>query len=208
MAGLLYLQASPRKGRSYCLRAADAFVEAYRQAHPGDEVSTINLFQRDLIAFDGLAVQAKYTILHGRDHTDDEAAAWGAVEALIEEFKAADKYLLAAPMWNFSIPYRLKQYIDILVQPGYTFSYSPEQGYRGLVLGRPICICYSRGGDYSGDFASFDLQKKYLETIFGFMGFTDLRSVVIEPTLMGGPEVAKEALDSGIDKARQIAGDF
>lgn len=51
-------------------------------------------------------------------------------------------------MWNFGIPYRLKQYIDILVQPGYTFSYSPEQGYTGLV-NKPAAVVYARGGDYS-----------------------------------------------------------
>ena len=55
----------------------------------------------------------------------------------IEQFVNADKFLLAIPMWNFGIPYRLKQYLDVILQPGYTFSFSPETGYSGLVTGKP-----------------------------------------------------------------------
>ena len=52
---------------------------------------------------------------------------------MIERFKGADKYLFSLPMWNFGIPYKLKHYIDVLVQPTYTFSFSPKEGYKGLV---------------------------------------------------------------------------
>ncbi|MGE5838392.1 MAG: FMN-dependent NADH-azoreductase, partial [Deltaproteobacteria bacterium] len=148
MSRLLYIQASPRIERSYSIAAADAFVSAYKQANPKDEVITMNLFRKDLLAFDGLAVQAKYTILHGLKHTAEELAAWKEVEEIIAEFKSADKFVMAVPMWNFGIPYRLKQYVDILVQPGYTFSFSPKEGYKGLVLGKPVFIAYSRGGAY------------------------------------------------------------
>lgn len=120
MNKLLYIKASPRSGRSHSIAVADAFIESYRKSHPGDEILTVDLFEKDLPGFDGLAVNAKYTILHGEEHTREELLAWRAVEEVIEEFKAANKYLFAVPMWNFGIPYRLKQYIDLLVQPTYT----------------------------------------------------------------------------------------
>lgn len=113
-------------------------------------------------------------------------------------------------MWNFSIPYRLKHYIDILVQPTYTFSFSPEEGYKGLVTGKPVFISYSRGGEYpvGSESEGFDFQTRYLEMISGFIGFTDIRSVVTEPTLMGGPDAAKEKREQAIDKAKEMARDF
>ena len=55
-------------------------------------------------------------------------------------------------MWNFSIPYRLKHYLDIIIQPTYTFSYTPETSYQGLVTGKPIFIAYARGGAISDGF--------------------------------------------------------
>lgn len=210
MAKVLYIKASPREGRSYALAVADAFVEAYRAAHPSDEVKTLDAFKANLPAFDGLAVQAKYTILHGQKHTPEELAAWKAVETVIADFKAADKYVLAVPMWNFGIPYRLKHYLDVLIQPGYTFSYDPATGYTGMVTGKPVFVAYARGGEYPvgtpGE--AFDFQKKYLELALGFIGLTDIKSVVIEPTLMGGPDVAAAKQADAIVKAQAIAKTF
>src|SRR4030042_5703588 len=193
MSKLLYIQASPRIERSYSIAVADAFVSTYKQANPKDEIVTMNLFKKELPSFDGLTVQAKYTILHGQKHSPEELAAWRTVEDLIAEFKSADKYVMAVPMWNFGIPYRLKQYLDILVQPTYTFSFSPQEGYKGLVLGKPIFVAYSRGGAYPKGRAeeAFDLQTKYFQLALGFIGFTDIRTLVVEPTL-AGPEVVKQ----------------
>lgn len=209
MSSLLYLQASPRGARSYSIAAADAFVAAYRDQHPGDEIRVVNLFDLDLPAFDGAALNAKYAILGGQAHSIDEAEAWQAVESVIRRFTSADKYVLAVPMWNFSVPYRLKQFIDVLVQPGYTFSYSPEEGYKGLVTGKPIFIAYARGGEYpAGNPAeSMDLQSKYLELILGFIGFTDIRRVFVEPTL-SDPAAAEATRTAGIRAAREAAGAF
>ncbi len=149
MATLLCIKASPRIERSKSSTVADAFIEAYKDTHPDDTVNTINLFQADLPVFDGLAVQAKYTILHGKQHTEQELTAWKDIEKVIEEFKSADKYVLSLPMWNFGIPYRLKQYIDILVQPGYTFGFDDSGNYQGLVKDKPLLAIYARGGDFS-----------------------------------------------------------
>jgi FMN-dependent NADH-azoreductase len=210
MSKLLYIQASPRSGRSHSIAVADAFVESYRKNNPDDEIVTLDIFKADLLPFDGLAVQAKYTILHGQKHSQEELDAWKAVEAVIEEFTSADKYVMAVPMWNFSIPYRLKHYIDIIVQPGYTFSYTPEEGYKGLVTGKPIFIAYARGGEYppGTNYEAFDLQKRYLELILGFMGFTDIRAVAVDPTLMGGPDVGKAKREAAIEQAKQMGRDF
>ena len=207
---LLYIQASPRGKRSYCIAVADAFVKAYRQKHPDDEIVTLNVFDTVIPEFDGLAVQAKYTILHGKQHSKEELQAWKEVEKVIEQFISANKYVLAVPMWNFSIPYRLKQYIDLLVQPGYTFSYSEDTGYQGLVVGKPMLVVYARGGEYpaESEAEAFDLQTKYIELIFGFMGFEDICSVVVEPTLQGGPDVAAVRHQEAIDGVKEMATDF
>ena len=210
MSKLLYIQASPRGQRSHCITVADAFIEAYKQKHPDDKIVTLNVFDASIPSFDGLAVQAKYTILHGRSHSEEELEVWKNVEKVIEQFTSADKYVLAVPMWNFSIPYRLKQYIDLLVQPGYTFSFSEDKGYKGLVVGKPMLAVYARGGEYpdSSKAEAFDLQKKYVELIFGFMGFEDMRSLVVEPTLQGGPDVAGVKRQGAIEKVKEIAEVF
>jgi FMN-dependent NADH-azoreductase len=69
---------------------------------------------------------------------------------------------------------------------------------------------YGRGGEYplNSEAEPFDLQKKYVELIFGFMGFEDIRSVVVKPTLQGGPDVAEAKRQKAINKAREMATAF
>lgn len=210
MANLLYVQASPLLDISYSIRVANAFVDTYRAARPGDTVSTLNVCSADLPEFGDLTARAKYAIMHGKQYSGEQLAAWKTVEAVIADFKSAQRFVFAVPMWNFGIPYRLKQYIDILVQPTYTFSYSAAEGYKGLVQGSKAFVAYARGGEYpeGTEYAAFDFQKRYLELILRFIGIADVQSVVVEPTLMSGPVAAQTKLDEAIVKARQIAKTF
>jgi FMN-dependent NADH-azoreductase len=209
MSELLYIKASPMGELSFSIAAADAFIAAYRKVNPQDTIWTLDIFKEPLPAFDFAAASAKYKIMHGKDHSQKDKEVWGKVVKVIEQFKSADKYVFAVPMWNFSIPYRLKQYIDIIVQPGYTFN-STAAGYDGLVKNKPVFIAYARGGEYKpgGPAEAFDLQKRYLELVLGFMGLTDIRSLVVEPTLASGPDTAQRAKAQAIEKAKQSAADF
>ncbi len=210
MSRILYIKASPIQERSYSAAAADAFVEAYKKANPKDEAKVLDLFAAKLPAFDGAAVSGKYKIMHGKPHSAEEKTAWEKVVAVIEEFKSADKYVMAVPMWNFSIPYRLKHYIDIIVQPGQTFSVDSTGNYKGLVTGKPAFVVYARGGEYvAGTPAEqFDLHSKYFDLILRFIGFTDIRSIMVEPTLAAGPAVAEQKRSAAIEQAKRMAGEF
>ncbi len=87
MSKLIYIQASPREDRSYSRAVADAFIDSYRKKNPDDEVDTLNLFKEDLPPFDGLALQAKYTILNGQVHSSEEKVAWAGIETIILHVK-------------------------------------------------------------------------------------------------------------------------
>ncbi|MBI5142809.1 MAG: NAD(P)H-dependent oxidoreductase [Nitrospirae bacterium] len=209
MAKLLYICASPMGERSYSTRAADAFVAAYRKAHTGDTVETLNLWKADLPEFDLTTASGKYAILHGKSHSAEEAAAWQGVVKAIDHFKSFDKYLISSPMWNFGLPYRLKHYLDIIIQPGLTFSFDPATGYTGLVTGKPVMLVLARGGEYPAGTpaAAYDHQRPYLELLMGFIGFTDIRAAVIEPTL-AGPDKAEASLAAAVASLAKAAEGF
>ncbi len=208
MATLLYIESSPRKTRSKSITAAKAFLEAYKTSHPNDHIVTIDLWEKKLPEFDGFTIDAKYQVLHGQGFSPEQHQAWQAVVDLCEEFKAADKYVISLPMWNFGIPYKLKHYIDVIAQPGQTFRYDPATGYSGLVTGKPITIIYARGGDYSSDETKgIDFQKGYLDFLLGFIGFKDVQSILVEPTLAAPDDVRKTEADA-ISQARKLAATF
>lgn len=187
MKKLLYIESSPRKNRSASIEVAKSFLSDYKNKFPDHLIETIDLWQTELPPFDGDVINAKYTIMHQQSQTEEQRKAWRKVEEIIAKFKNADQYLISLPMWNFGIPYKLKHYIDLLVQPSYTFTFSPDEGYKGLITGKPVVLVYARGGSYGigSGLEDLDLQKKYMETVLRFIGFTDIRSIVIEPTLAG-----------------------
>jgi len=210
MARLLYIEASPRKERSASINIAKTFIDEYRKHHPNDTVETLDLWKTDLPPFDGETINAKYAILHGETKTDSQEKAWVSVETIISTFKSADKYLFSLPMWNFGIPYKLKHYLDILIQPSYTFSFSPETGYSGLIAGKPVALVYARGGAYAAgsETEGLDFQKQYMELALGFIGFTDIKSIVAEPLLMSSPEEKDAIMENAKARAGEIAKTF
>ena len=208
MPKLLYIESSPRKDRSKSINIARKFIETYRAKNPADTVETLDLWASPLPEFDGATIDAKYQVMQGKGHTPEQAAAWSTVVKICDHFKSADKYLISLPMWNFGIPYKLKHYIDVLTQPGQVFNYSPETGYSGLVTGKPVVVVYARGGAYGSDQAKgMDFQRTYMELLLGFIGFTDIRAVVIEPTTGAPADVAKTEA-AAIQTAQAMAGGF
>lgn len=208
MSKLLYIESSPRGERSKSSQVANAFVEAYKKANPEDTVEHINLWKVSLPSFDGDMLEAKYAVLTGQDQTPEQEAAWKTVSDMAEVFSSADKYLVSVPMWNFSIPYKLKHYIDIITQPGLTFSFSPEDGYNGLVSGKAVVV-YARGGAYSeGSGAeAYDLQTKSFGMHLGFMGITDQTNIIVEPSL-AAPDDVQTTVAKAVEKAVEVAASF
>src|SRR6476661_3812512 len=199
MSKLLYIEASPRKSRSKSIEVANLFLSTLQKANSAVEVDKLDLWSTELPSFDGATVEAKYAVLQGQPHTPEQAKAWKRVTEVIERFKSADSYLFSLPMWNFGVPYVLKHYIDVIVQPGLTFSFSPSEGYKGLVTGKKAVAVYARGGDYGPGTGAegYDLQSKALGGILGFIGLTDVTSIFVEPTL-----AAPAQTEAAINKAK------
>src|ERR1700722_11923577 len=202
MSKLLYIESSPRKSRSRSIEVAKVFLAELQKSHPSIEIDKLDLWATDLPPFDGHTVEAKYAVMHGQPHTPDQAKAWNRVEAVIERFKSADGYLFSLPMWNFGIPYVLKHLIDVIVQPGLTFSFSPAEGYKGLVTNKKGVVVYARGGAYGPGTGAegYDLQTKTLGGILGFIGITDVTNIIVEPTLAAPADV-----ETTVAKAKELA---
>ncbi len=202
MSKILYIEVSPRKDRSASIEVAQSFLKAYQDENTVNQTETLDLWELKLPEFNGDTINAKYRVMHGEDPNSEEIAAWEAITKYADQFKAADHYLISTPMWNFSIPYKLKHYIDIISQPGLTWAFSPEEGYQGLVTGKSATLILARGGEYSSsdELAAMDFQKPYLEMILGFIGITEIKTILIEPTLID-PETKTQAILSAIEQA-------
>ena len=202
MSALLYVESSPRGADSYSSQAADLFLDALPD---GVAVEHLDLFSGNLPEFGAVAAAAKYKVMRGEALSPAEEDAWSAVVALVEQFKAADHYLFAVPMWNFGVPYKLKQYIDLITHPGLTFNPRPD-GMEGLAGGDAVVI-YSRGGNYGpkdGQPDPYDHQSPYLQAWLGLVGVDPVAEVAVQGT-MRPPVGADNHLDPVRDRLEELA---
>ena len=205
---ILHIIASPRKNNSNTLAISKEFLNALISTSDDLTVETVDLFNEELPTVAGDNIETKYTILVGGKIDPAHQESWKNIEVLIEHFLDADLILISSPMWNLSIPYALKYYIDCLVQPGYTFGYDEEGAYP-MVLGKRMVVITSRGGDYSSrsPMHPYDFQEPYLRAIFGFIGITDIKFINAQP-IDTGPEMRAAAMATAYSEARSIAGEF
>jgi len=198
-----YIECSPRGERSHSTKIAQAYIEQAKKNIPDLELNHINPWSLNLPEFDGDMLNAKYSVISGTDPSADEVSAWSNVKNIFDEFNNADHYLFSVPMWNFNIPYKLKHYIDIITQPGMSWSYTPEDGYKGLMTDKTATIIYATGDGYGEGtgFESFDMQKPYVNLWLTFLGFKKIERVVVDRTLFDAETAEKNALDVALKLA-------
>jgi FMN-dependent NADH-azoreductase len=185
MTRLLLIEASPRKSLSRSSEGGRIFLEEFRKCRPDVAIDRLDLWTTELPEFNGARISAKYAKLAGRALDENEEKAWSTIASIVDRLRRADAVLIATPMWNFGIPYKLKHWIDLITQPGLTFSFTPQVGYRPLLPAKPTIVILSSAGDYSAD-ASFgrpDLATPYLWAALAFIGLTKLTFVPIGPTV-------------------------
>jgi len=205
MRKLLHIIATPREEESRTLLVSDAFLEVVRQAHSDWVIDELELAKEDLPQLTSRRVDGKYTLLSGGELFGTQKEQWQEIIAHIERFLSADVYLITTPMWNFSIPYNLKQYIDIIMQPRFLFRYT-KTGVEGLVKGKKMFVVTSRGGDYrSPEMKKLDFQEPYLRAVFGFAGIEDITFIIAQPMDMGD-KLREEKIGEAQRQAQESAG--
>ena len=205
MANLLYVESSPRKQRSASIEVARVFLDAYRESHSGHTVETIDVWNLALPEFDGAAIEAKYAGIEGRERSDEQKKIWKTIQSLARPFREADTILISAPMWNWSIPYKLKHLIDVVSQKDILFTFD-ERGLLGLLTGKKAVLVLAKGVDYAPESAShsWDVQTPYLTVWLNSVGITDIAHVPVEKTLFG-PEVDQGSRDAAKARAVEVA---
>lgn len=207
MATLFHLIAHPSPDTSRTVRIAREFVKTYREHHPEDTILTLDLFQEGIPLLEAPHITAMFSPDKGR-LGGKEKEAWDEIRRRVDQFKEGDKFVVTSPMWNFSVPPVLRNYIDHVSQAGYTFRYT-EKGPIGLMNHQPLAIINTRGGRYSEPpMDQFELCVRYLRSIFGFLGLRPTVEIVAEGLDMAGPDERERLIEEALRKAREAAETF
>ena len=183
---ILQINSSARSTGSASTRLADALVARVLAAHPDAAVVRRDLSAEPHPVLDEPTLQALFTPADQR--SAEQAARIALDDALIAQVQAADVIVVGAPMYNFGITVQLKSWFDAIARANVTFKYT-EKGPVGLLSGKKVLVGLSRGGLHRG--SATDSQVPYLNTMFGFLGLSDVQYVYAEGMGMGPEAVAK-----------------
>jgi FMN-dependent NADH-azoreductase len=211
MAKVLYITSNPKTTeQSYSLAVGKAFLEAYSKERPNDEITNLDLYEIDIPyidtdVFNGWGKLQKGTAFE--QLSTDEKDKVSRINTLTEQFTSADKYVFVTPLWNFSIPPRMKAYIDNICIAGKTFKYT-EQGPVGLLTDKKAVHIQARGGIYSeGPAKEMEFGDRYIRAILTFVGVPDIESIIVEG-MAQMPNEAENIKARAIEKAKDVAKNF
>ena len=203
---LLHVDSSILGANSVSRQLSHEVVDALVAADPTLEVTTRDLAAQPLPHLDVANLPTSHPIAQAADKESGAAPSPARLEsqAALEEFLAADVVVVGAPMYNFTVPSQLKAWIDRICIPGATFKYGAN-GPEGLVQGKRVVVVAARGGFYGqgSPFSAFQHLESYLESVFGFLGVTDLKVIMAEG-LAAGPDNRKNAVDAAVAAARDL----
>lgn len=208
MSNVLFIKANNRPAdQAVSVKLYDAFVAAYKEAHPQDAVTELDLFAENLPYYDNTIITGLYKLANGYEATEAEAAAAANVNKYFDQFAAADKIVFAFPLWNMTVPGVLHTYIDYLAQAGKAFKYTAE-GPVGLLTGKKALILNASGGVYShGPASAAEMAVKFVKNNLMLWGFTDIEEIIVEGHNQL-PAEAESIVNKGLDAARSLAVSF
>jgi FMN-dependent NADH-azoreductase len=182
MTTILHIASSSNLHTSVSREIGAATVAALKEVHAG-----VKVIARDLVKSPVPHIApAFFDVMY----TQPDAPALALSRELVAEVTGSDILVVEAPMYNFNIPSVLKAWIDHIARAGLTFKYGPT-GVEGLLKGKKLILVMGRGGIYSdGPMKAMDYQETYLRAVFGFLGITDVETLVVEGAGMGADKRA------------------
>ncbi|MEK5333752.1 FMN-dependent NADH-azoreductase [Lysinibacillus sp. FSL W8-0992] len=211
MSKLLVINAHPEFDSitSVSLNALRNFMNFYREENSNEEIiEQINLYddyipQLDKTIFDAWNKQANKEEL-----TDEQLNAITRMNELVQQFKSANKYIIAYPLHNFNVPSKLKDYMDNILIARETFKYT-ENGSVGLLNdGRSMVIIQGSGSIYTNNdwYTEVEYSHKYLKSMFNFMGIEDYKIMRVQgSSIINREELLKNAVKEAQQLASQLA---
>ena len=170
---LLHIDSSILGDNSASRQLSAGVVKAWQAAEPGVEVTYRDVAAEGFNHFSGATLGALGTPADQRNAAQQHEAELSA--KTLAEFLAADAVVIAAPMYNFTIPTQLKAWIDRIAVAGQTFRYS-EAGPEGLCGNKKVIVVSTSGGLHAGQ-ATGVAHEDYLKVLLGFLGITDIEFV-------------------------------
>ena len=201
MKTILYVKANPKPNElSRTFQISEKFIESYKKKNPQDKIITLDLYKENI---NFLTMESIQQIFGPKDDNSKK----NPLLSYAYTFAQADKYVIAAPLWNLGVPSILKAYFDYVTVKDISFKYTAE-GPVGLLKDKSAVYISARGGKYDAPpMSNFEFGEKYVKTILTFLGIEKYTAICADGVDIMGADVQK-IIGAAIEKAQKLAEIF
>lgn len=179
-----------------------AFVNRFLELHSDFKLEELDLYDCHIPRLEYQYFEKRNAMIKEEDFNKLDKKQQEEVHKIVkltDQFKEADMYVIAAPMWSLSFPSPLKEYIDCVVMDGKTISIN-ENKIEGLLKDKPRGMVYiqSSGGNIPWMLRMvMNKGLNYVEDIMKVMGIKRFEELLVD-----GTGFTEEEKNQAIEKAK------
>lgn len=202
MKKLLYISVNSKpENLSASKTVARKFINRFLELNRDFTLEEIDLYKQHIPRLEYQYFEKRNCIKKEEDANkldDKDKREVEKIRKLCEQFKEANVYVIAAPMWSLSFPAPLKEYIDCVIQDGETITFNEDKP-EGLLndIDRSMVYIQSSGG-YIPWLSKPVMNKglNYIESIMKFIGIKKFEELLVD-----GTGTSEEEKQEAIEKA-------
>lgn len=212
MRKLLYIIANSKsEERSSSRTVSRKLVNAIMRKQPDTQLEELNLYEEHIPQLKGCYFSSRSAVVSSQARnklSEEEQSEVARIEQLCDQFKEADIYVLAAPMWSLSFPAPVKEYLDCIIQAGKTIAFENNKPHGLLGDKHRVFIYVQSSGANISWFTKPFLSKgtKYVRDMMKFIGINNYEELLVDGTGSTEQErqrairIASEKIPQIIDK--------
>jgi FMN-dependent NADH-azoreductase len=191
---IMHVDSSAKRERSNSRALSRYFLERLREQGVDLEIDYLDVSIDTPPHVNEAFAIATYKPEHER--TPAMKATLADSDALCRRLLAADAFVFAMPMYNWSMPSAFKAFIDNVTRGGLTYQFAEDGSVVGQLSRQKVLFVTSRGADLraGSPYASMDALTPALKAAFGFLGVADPAFVDAQPLQFADPEARAAAL--------------
>jgi FMN-dependent NADH-azoreductase len=188
MKKLLYISVNTKpEEMSSSKTVARKLINSILEKHPSMVLEEVDLYKEHI-------PQLKYSYFESRSAIvnsealaklpQEEQSEVNQITKLCDQFRDADVYVLASPMWSLSFPAPLKEYIDCVIQSGKTIAFEDNKPY-GLLNNKDRTFIYVQSSGANIPWIIRPALNKglnYVHDIMKFIGISKFEELLVDGT--------------------------
>lgn len=188
MKKLLYITVNSKpESLSASKTVGRAFVNKFLERNKDFELEELDLYETHIPRLRYEYFESRNCVIKTKDAdqlSKEDKMEYAKIISLMNQFKEADVYVIATPMWSLSFPAPLKEYLDCIVMKDETIELTGDK-VKGLLNDkRRTCVYIQSSGGKIPWIASKILNRglNYIEDIMKIMGIKAFEEILVDGT--------------------------